>query len=281
MYHLSPMRAARNALARWMEYPEDLIPVGLILVIVSVQLGLYLSPWSTWTVAVIVLLVLPVQQVSRAILHFHHHRNVFRVAALNRIYEVLLFLCTGLSPQQFTLHHVLGHHVTYFDHVHDALRWKRPDGARMSVPEFLLTGTLGLYRVPFQNGPRYPRIFRRFKVWLVVCLALLAALIAYDPLRALVVYVGPMLILMVDIIRLNLWDHVGVEGQDHLTASRNTLSTFYNVVTFNSGYHTAHHIDPSMHWSRVPELHAKIAPQIPPELNEGEQRFVTWWPPRW
>ena len=41
-----------------------------------------------------------------------------------------------------------------------------------------------------------------------------------------------------------------------------------NLFLFNNGYHTAHHIKASTHWSETPAAHAKIADQINPELNE-------------
>jgi hypothetical protein len=40
-------------------------------------------------------------------------------------------------------------------------------------------------------------------------------------------------------------------------------------MMFNNGYHTAHHHRASIHWSKLPEAHAKIKHQIAPHLNES------------
>jgi beta-carotene hydroxylase len=38
-------------------------------------------------------------------------------------------------------------------------------------------------------------------------------------------------------------------------------------MTFNSGYHTAHHVNPGLHWSRLPEFHHQLRDRIPAELR--------------
>ncbi|MCA9694578.1 MAG: fatty acid desaturase [Myxococcales bacterium] len=235
----------------------------------AIQLSLYFFEASLSTAAIVMAVILPAQQLARACLHFHYHCSVFVVPALNRLYEVALFFCTGLSPHQFTLHHVLGHHVLYFNPRRDPLGWQRADGAKMTFLEFLAKGTVNLYRFPFQLGPRYPRIFRRFKRWLAFVLGLLGVLVALDPARALIIWVIPMVVLLVDIIRLNWWHHVGLEASDHARASRNDLRRAYNIITFNSGYHTVHHIHPGKHWSLLAAEHQAIAHTIPDELNQG------------
>jgi fatty acid desaturase len=52
-----------------------------------------------------------------------------------------------------------------------------------------------------------------------------------------------------------------------LTASRNTSSRIYNFISWNLGYHTAHHIKSYVHWSRLPEFHAKISHAIPEDMK--------------
>ena len=46
-------------------------------------------------------------------------------------------------------------------------------------------------------------------------------------------------------------------------ASRNVEHPLYNLTSWNLGFHTAHHMYPGIHWSRLPALHARIRPNIP------------------
>ena len=56
--------------------------------------------------------------------------------------------------------------------------------------------------------------------------------------------------------------HSGLESESHYEASYNILQPWYNFLTGNLGYHTAHHMKGSMHWSKLPEFHAEIAVNI-------------------
>lgn len=49
-------------------------------------------------------------------------------------------------------------------------------------------------------------------------------------------------------------------------ASHNIMNRWYNIFTGNLGYHTAHHVKPGLHWSKLPEFHATIADKIPKHL---------------
>jgi fatty acid desaturase len=51
--------------------------------------------------------------------------------------------------------------------------------------------------------------------------------------------------------------------------SRNFTSRLGNFFVFNAGYHAAHHEHPGAHWSRLPQLHAAIAPRIHPALCQA------------
>ena len=70
--------------------------------------------------------------------------------------------------------------------------------------------------------------------------------------------------------------HAGLFSTDPMTASYNVMDRWYNLATLNLGYHTAHHYRPIVHWSRLPELHAKIAPQIPKELYRPPGAPFSW-----
>ena len=67
---------------------------------------------------------------------------------------------------------------------------------------------------------------------------------------------------------INYVQHVGCDPASPHDHSRNFVSPTWNFFAFNAGFHTVHHENPGVHWSRYPELHARRAPEIAPALNE-------------
>jgi fatty acid desaturase len=58
--------------------------------------------------------------------------------------------------------------------------------------------------------------------------------------------------------------HSGLDSDDPYRASYNIDAPWYNWLTGNLGYHTAHHLKGSLHWSLLPEFHREIAAKIEP-----------------
>jgi beta-carotene hydroxylase len=252
---------------RLLRYPEDRWPLAYTLLMLAVQLGLFFGVRSLWVTVLCVVLFQPVQAVAIACNHDQHHLNIFNVRGLNRAYEVILFLQTGTPPYLITLHHNLGHHPHYLEPEQDTLRWQRPDGGPRSLVECLVRNFAGHLTWTMALGRRYPLVYRRLKIMTVVSLATLSALLYLDPAKAMIVFVGPMLLAIFNVARLGYDQHAGLELDDHLSASRNIESRLYNLVTFNSGYHTAHHVKPGLHWSRLPAFHRQLRDRIPAELR--------------
>ncbi len=250
-----------------LRYPEDRWPLAYTLMVLTVQLGLFFGVRNLWLTALCVVLFQPVQAVAIACNHYQHHINVFTLRGLNRIYEIILFLQTGTPPYLITLHHNLGHHPHYLEPERDTLRWQRPGGSRRSLLECLVKNFAGHLTWTMAIGRRHPKVYRRFKIMTVVSLAVVALLIWLDPVKAIIVFVGPMLLAIFNVARLGFDQHAGLDLDDHLHASRNNEGRIYNLVTFNSGYHTVHHMRPWLHWSRLPEFHRQVRDRIPAELR--------------
>jgi fatty acid desaturase len=250
-----------------LRYREDRWPLAYTLTVLAVQLSLFFGVESLWLTALVVVLFQPVQAVAIACNHYQHHLNIFTVRWLNRVYETILFLQTGTPPFLITLHHNLGHHPHYLEPEQDTLRWQRPEGSPRSLFECLVKNAAGHLTWTIALGRRYPRVYRRLKMMTAVGLVPLAVLLYLDPLKALIVFIGPMLLAIFNVARLGFEQHAGLEMDDHLHASRNIESRLYNLVTFNSGYHTAHHVKPGLHWSQLPEFHRQLRDQIPVELR--------------
>lgn len=249
-------------------------PVAYTAAVLAVQLAVFFAVDNLWITALLVLLFQPLQAVAIACNHYQHHRNVWKLPWLNRLYEIALFLQTGTPPYLITLHHNLGHHLHYLDGAADTLNWRRPDGSPLSLGECLWRNSVGHLQGTIAIGRQHPRIYRRLKAMLVPSLLPLLALGLLDWRKALIVFVGPMLLALANVARLGYHQHAGLDADDHLEASRNTEGRLYNLVTFNSGYHAAHHLKPGLHWSRLPELHRQIRARIPEQLLNGYPAVV-------
>ena len=58
--------------------------------------------------------------------------------------------------------------------------------------------------------------------------------------------------------------------------ARNFTGPVINFLFFNNGYHTIHHFQPKLHWSKIPTKHAEIEHLIHPNLNEKCMFRYVW-----
>jgi fatty acid desaturase len=100
----------------------------------------------------------------------------------------------------------------------------------------------------------------------LVCAGVVGVLVAIHPLNALLVFVAPLPAALLLQAQATYHQHAGLSANDPLRASRSAVGRLYNLRTLNLGYHTAHHLRPSLHWSKLPAFHAEIAARLPAEL---------------
>jgi fatty acid desaturase len=65
----------------------------------------------------------------------------------------------------------------------------------------------------------------------------------------------------------NYLQHVRCDPNSRDNHSRNFVAPWVNWLVFDAGYHTVHHENPSVHWSRYRELHQRRGAAIDPNLN--------------
>ncbi len=231
------------------------------------QLALYFSGWSVPALIAGSLFLLPARVSVLAYNHNHIHVLTFRHRAANRALEMAMFLQTGISPFSGTLNHIVGHHAAYFDPATDTLNWRRPDETAMGPHEFAIASLIHHYRSCFALAPLHPKIGRGFYRYLIVSLTLLGALAMFDPVAASIVFVAPML-MMLYLLKLSAYaHHSGLPVGDDFAASRTNTGKFYNWITWNAGFHAAHHFKQALHWSKLPAYHAELAPRIAADLQ--------------
>jgi fatty acid desaturase len=114
-------------------------------------------------------------------------------------------------------------------------------------------------------GLRHPRYLRSFLLMKLPLWGLIGVGLWLRPLETVLIFLLPAFITLFHTIWATYEHHAGCPGNSHVDASRNRDNRIYNALTGNLGLHTAHHKRPGLHWSLLPELHAKIRNQIPKE----------------
>ncbi|MEW5738873.1 MAG: fatty acid desaturase [Myxococcota bacterium] len=244
-------------------YREDVVPVVVLLCVFSVDVTVYAFVDAWWVLLPYGLLSLLPKAGACAFNHHHQHVSTFTHWLPNRLLELVYALTTGVSSQAWVLHHSLGHHLNYLDQTKDESRWARADGSRMGEWEYSFVTTVTAYWRAFQTGAKYPKQRRLFVVMGVLSLALVATLVWLRPVPGLILFVLVPFLALFGTAMATWTHHSGRSTASHFVACNNILQPFYNRLTGNLGYHTAHHLKPGVHWSKLPELHAEIAAQIP------------------
>ncbi len=267
------MKSPRGKILR---YTIDRYTVVYVLSFFVVQVAI----WRFATPLVAGLLAIPLflaSMASASIHHNHQHVNVFRKPWLNRLFELPLSWQTGIGPYTWVLHHNLGHHLNYLhqrpEHGDiDESRWMRKDGTIMGRLEYsvflFLKHHVDIYRV----GKKHPRIYRHYLLMRIPLYALTALFLYLNPVNGLILFVLLPMATLLHTCSATYEHHSGLETDDHAQASRNNLSPFYNLLSQNLGYHTAHHMRPGLHWSELPNYHEQIKHRIP----ESQIKLTFW-----
>ncbi|MEN9787632.1 MAG: hypothetical protein RLZZ299_2896 [Pseudomonadota bacterium] len=251
---------------RLFRFPEDRVPVALFAAYFAADLAVFALATSWWLPPVWFLIGIIPKGWICCWNHHHQHLSFLRPAWANRLLEVMFGFQTGVTSHAWFLHHVVGHHPNYLDQDLDESAWRRPDGTVMGEHEYAATVALTAYPRAWGVGARYPSQRRVFLAMGALHLVLLAAAFAWNAYNALFVLFLPSVVSLYVTAWATYFHHAGLSTEDHAQASYNILHRGYNVATGNLGYHTAHHTRPGLHWSRLPELHAELAPTIPPNL---------------
>lgn len=247
-------------------HAEDRVPVAVFFAVTTIDLLLYATVENVWALGAYALVMVLPKGTLGAWSHHHQHNPTFRGTPLNRLLELCFAFHTGITTNLWVLHHVLGHHLNYLDQTMDESRWRRRDGTQMGMLEYSLrVACTGYYR-GFMVGRRYPKQRQSFLMWTAVTLVLLAVLLWYRPLQGALLFLLPMLYGPLFTAWVTYDHHAGLDTDNPYEASFNITSKWFNVVTGNLGYHTAHHHRQALHWSRLPELHAQIEDRIPKHL---------------
>lgn len=247
------------------KHSADIKPVLIILLFSLADFAAYFYIETLWLFVIYWLLMMIPKGIISAWNHHHQHSHVFKQNWLNRLLEFFYALHTGVTTNLWVLHHNLGHHRNFLDQSKDESRWQREDGSAMGIFEYTLIVALTAYPRGYQVGKRYPKLQKQFVVYGLMTLLIMAGLTLYNPLAALFIFILPMICSLLYTSWATYGHHTGLSTEDQFSGSHNITDKWFNTLTGNLGFHTAHHFKQGVHWSKLPELHESIKHKIPDE----------------
>lgn len=216
--------------------------------------------------------------------HNHAHLPMWNGKWFNTMTDLYLSVLQGHPTYVFHATHNENHH-RYHHGPQDAARTYRFGGDTNHL--------LGYCLHPFQAvWVLYPLFFQwlleqwraraqrwRFLALTVlqygVVLALWCALLFMDAQRFLILVFLPQLFALHWLLGANYLQHAHADGNSNINFARN-FDGWVNILFFNIGYHTAHHLHPQIHWSDLPLVHKSIAHRINPRLNQTGLLCYMW-----
>jgi len=215
------------------------------------------------------------------ITHNAMHARVFVQRAHEQVLRLVLSVAYGHPVSTF----IPGHNLSHHRHTQSRKDPMRTSKVRyrwhvLNVLLFQLAVTRDVFRMDMRflnmqrRGSAHDRacFVRTCLEWCVVVMSNLG-LGLLDWRRFLLYVYIPHIAAQWGIVTMNMLQHDGCDAHTPPAAvgfntSRNFTGGLLNFLTFNNGFHTAHHLHPSMHWSLLPASHATIAHKIHPALNQ-------------
>ncbi|MEI8025359.1 MAG: fatty acid desaturase [Pseudomonadota bacterium] len=256
-----------EALCSSFHYAADRKPVAIFLAFFLLDLIVFaLDLPLSLTLFYAVLVFFPKAMIT-AWNHHHQHVPTFKHSGLNMALEVIYGFQTGVLPSGWVLHHNLGHHPNYMKGAEDESAWITTKGRKLGELEYTLRVGLLAYVFILRNIARFDaKHGKRFLKGCLLTGLLFYGLWSLNPRNAVLLFLIPPVCALFGTVWFTYKHHAGLNTQVAEEASWNVLDPFYNKLTGNLGYHTAHHISCGTHWSKLPDLHARISKKIPKNL---------------
>ena len=257
---------------RWLNYPQDrrsiiftLVCMGLLLLPFGFDVPIWMVPGWLLLSSLFCFSVCVIN-------HNHVHHMIFHQPRLNSVFGVLLSLAKGHTSAGVMVAHNYNHHV----HNGSEQDWIRPQLAgsgpgMVRLLRFMVAATVAMARgrVQLGNAVLDSTVRRQIRVERSILLLFVAVLLYLDATVFLLFVVLPWFAGIVFLVGVNLLQHDRCEPGSSLNHSRNFTSRLGNWFFFNNGYHTVHHMQPSMHWSLLPAWHEReVAPEIAKQLEQ-------------
>jgi fatty acid desaturase len=272
-----------------LRYKEDIRTLGFVAAYFSVTATAWLWHPDSWALRAVLIGVCCLFAFFCAVItHNTIHVPVFHNRVLNKLFQYTISLCYGHPVSAFVPGHNLSHH-THTQTRKDVMRSTKVQFRWNFLNQLLFAAVLSKdilradYSYAMAMRTERPRWYRQWVSEWIFFVLIQAALLILNPLNYLLYIFIPHNYAGWGIIGINFIQHDGTDQSHPYNHGRNFVGRITNWWTFNNGYHSLHHDKPSLHWSRLPEEHARlIAPHIHPNLDQKSLLAYVWkmygWP---
>lgn len=211
------------------------------------------------------------------IAHNHNHLPIWRSKALNVLTDYWLTLFYGFPAFAWIPTHNANHHTLNNRAGDYTITYRYSESNNLLTLLAYPTVSSMYQQKPIRDYLKRLWHSDRREFYLAVlqyaALGLfLAGAFIIDWEKALLYILLPQQFGLFSVLVFNYVQHVHAEEESEWNHSRNFLGSL-NKLLFNNGYHTYHHHRAGIHWSLLPEAHAKIDHLIDPKLKERS----FWW----
>jgi beta-carotene hydroxylase len=251
------------------KYNIDIFSVGLVFFIIFISLLPIYFNLSYVSLILIVFLLGFFKPITSLIQHNHVHFNIFNYKALNIIFDFLLSISTGHICSEWVLHHNIGHHGNKINSLEDTSSVKNYKTRKyMSKSEYIISGSLKILPDCIRMAMNFYK--KNKKQYLTTLILELTAMVIVHLFFLIVNFKMALLFLVIpNIINRSLvwlgayWHHIDVPANVVYDSANMYRGPIFNFISFNIGYHVAHHEKPTLHWSKLPERTLQIIDKIP------------------
>lgn len=222
------------------------------------------------------------------IAHNHNHCPTFKGRRMNTMFGAWLSVFYGYPTFAWVPTHNLNHHKLVNKAGDATITWRYTNrhNALVAFTYFFVSSY-------FQSDPikayirkartENPALFRsicgQYVFWAGTHIALITiACVLYGVSKGASIWIFafglPAFFALWTIMFFNYIQHVHTDPWSEHNHSRSVTGKLVNFLLFNNGFHAAHHEKAGAHWSTLPAMHAKIAPEIHPDL---QSRSFWWW----
>lgn len=258
-----------------LRHPADRRTLAFVATYYVLALGAYVwSPASWWVALPLMAVVAWFSFVTAVITHNTVHCPVFKARWANRAFQHVLTNAYGHPVSAYVPGHNLSHHL-HTQTRRDVMRTTKLRFRWNLLNQlFFLPGVAkDIARADFQYAvamhKERPRWFRQWVAEWVVFAAVQLTLLVLNPVGFLLYIFIPHNFAAWGIVGMNFIQHDGCDQDHPYNHSRNIVGGLTNFCFFNNGFHTIHHMQPSLHWAELPEAHERLVkPHIHPNLDE-------------